>query len=147
MTVVVDANILIASALADEPLHTQANQLLSTWQTIPEHLTAPRLFRSEMTAVVRKVVYQGRLTPEQGRAVLATLLVYPVELHEDQALLKEAYELAVQFNRPRAYDTQYMALADRLNCAFWTADERLYNAVKSSFPRIDWLGNIEQKAP
>ncbi len=58
MTVVVDANILIGFGLADEPLHTQANQILSAWQSIREHLTAPRLFRSEVTAVVRKVVYQ-----------------------------------------------------------------------------------------
>ena len=44
MTVVVDANILIAFGLADEPLHTQAKQVLSAWQTTNEHLTAPRLF-------------------------------------------------------------------------------------------------------
>lgn len=32
MTVVVDVNILIAFALADEPLHLQAGQLLAAWQ-------------------------------------------------------------------------------------------------------------------
>ncbi|MEP6985649.1 MAG: type II toxin-antitoxin system VapC family toxin [Chloroflexota bacterium] len=141
MTVVVDANILIAFGLADEPLHTQANQILSAWQSAGEHLTAPRLFRSEITAVVRKVVYQGRMTPEQGRVMLAQLLIYPVEFHEDDALLKEAYELAVRFNRPRAYDSQYMALADRLQCDFWTADERLINSTQSQFIHIRWLGN------
>lgn len=57
MTVVVDANILIAFGLSDEPLHTQANQILSIWQNADERLTAPRLFRSELTAVVRKAVY------------------------------------------------------------------------------------------
>jgi predicted nucleic acid-binding protein len=141
MTVVVDANILIAFGLADEPLHTQANQILSAWQTTAEPLAAPRLFRSEITAVVRKVVYQGRMTPEQGRTMLAQLLIYPVEFHEDDALLKEAYELAVRFNRPRAYDSQYMALAERLNCEFWTADERLVNSTQGQFSRIRWLGN------
>ena len=39
MTVVVDANILIAFGLADEPLHTQANRILSEWQTAKEPLT------------------------------------------------------------------------------------------------------------
>lgn len=141
MTVVVDSNILIAFGLADEPLHTQANQILAAWQSAQELLTAPRLFQSEITAVLRKVVYQERLTPGQGRLMLAQLLEYPIEFHEDKALLKEAYELAVRYNRPRAYDTQYMALAERLSCVFWTADERLYNAVKGTFPYIDWLGN------
>lgn len=141
MTVIVDANILIAFGLADEPLHTQANQILTAWRTAGERLTAPRLFRSEVTAVVRKVVYQGRITPEQGRAMLAQLLIYPVEFHEDDALLKEAYELAVRFNRPRTYDTQYMALANRLQGDFWTADERLVNGTQAQFSRIRWLGS------
>lgn len=141
MTVVVDANILIAFGLADEPLHTQANQILAAWHVAKEKLTAPRLFRSEITAVIRKVVYQQRITPEQGRVMLAQLLMYPVGFHEDDILLKEAYELAVRFNRPRAYDAQYMALAERLNCEFWTADERLVNSTQGQFTHIRWLGN------
>jgi predicted nucleic acid-binding protein len=141
MTVVVDANILIAFGLADEPLQIQAKQILFAWRNTNEHLVAPQLFRSEITAVVRKTVYQHRITPEQGRVLLSELLIYPVEFHEDDALLLEAYELAVRFNRPRAYDTQYMALAERLNCEFWTADERLLNSTQGQFNRIRWLGN------
>jgi predicted nucleic acid-binding protein len=145
MTVVVDANLLIAFGLGDEPLHRQASQLLATWQTAKEPLVAPRLFRSEITAVVRKVVYQERLKPEQGRVMLAQLLAYPVEVHEDIELLKEAYELAVRFNRPRAYDTQYLALAERFQCDFWTADERLFNAVQTSLPQVKWLGHFQNE--
>lgn len=141
MTVVVDANILIAFGLADEPLYTQANQILSAWNAAGERLTAPRLFRSEIAAVVRKVVYQGRMTAEQGRTMLAHLLLYPVTFYEDDGLLKDAYELATRFNRPRTYDAQYMALAERLNCEFWTADERLVNSTQVQFPYIRWLGN------
>jgi predicted nucleic acid-binding protein len=141
MTVVIDANILIAFALADEPLYAQANQILSAWHTTQEYLAAPRLFRSEITAVVRKTVYQQRLTAEQGRVMLSQLLVYPVEFHEDDELLKEAYELVTRFNRPRAYDAQYMALAERLDCEFWTADERLVNSTQQQFGHIRWLGN------
>lgn len=140
MTIVLDANILIAVGLADEPLHTQADMLLAKWFDTKEQLVAPRLFRSEITAVVRKIVFQGRVSPEQGREMLAQLLTYPVTFYDDDDLLKQAYELAVQFNRPRAYDTQYMALSQRLNCEFWTADERLVNSVKENFGLIRWLG-------
>jgi predicted nucleic acid-binding protein len=91
---------------------------------------------------VRKAVYQQRITPEQGRTMLAQLLIYPLEFHEDDALLKEACELAVRFNRPRAYDTQYMALAERLQCDFWTADERFVNSTQGLFSRIRWLGSM-----
>jgi predicted nucleic acid-binding protein len=143
MTVVVDSNILIAFGLSDEPLHTQANQILATWKAAGTPLAAPRLFRSEITAVVRKVVYQQRITHKQGREMLVRLLSYPVEFHEDDALLKSAYELAEEYNRPRAYDAQYLALAQRLSCEFWTADERLFNAVKDRFPGIRWLGHLK----
>lgn len=143
----VDANILIALGLADEPLHTQASQLLAAWQAAKETLIAPCLFRSEVTAVVRKVVYQERLTPEQGRLLLAQFLAYPVDFHEDIDLLKAAYELAVRFNRPRAYDSQYLALAERFSCDFWTADERLFRAVQSSLSSVKWLGNFQAELP
>ena len=141
MTVVVDANILIIYGLADEPLHSQANDLLSAWHKAGTSLTAPRLFRSEITAVMRKAVYQGRITHDQGSDMLAKLLAYPMTFHEDDELLKTAFELSEKFNRPRAYDAQYLALAQRLSCEFWTADERLFNAVKDGFPNIRWLGN------
>lgn len=141
MTVVIDANILVAFGLSDEPLHTQAHQILSIWQSSQTVLAAPRLFRSEITAVMRKAVYQARITHEQGRSLLAQFLAYPVDFHEDDALLKTAYELAERFKRPRAYDAQYLALAQRLACPFWTADERLFNAVQDQFPNIRWLGD------
>lgn len=141
MIIVVDASILLALGLADEPFHSQAQQALMLWHAAEVQLAAPRLFRSEITAVVRKVVYQERMTIEQGRAVLSQLLSYPVTLYEDVELLKAAFELAVRFNQPRTYDAQYMALAERLDCIFWTLDERLFNGVRSEFQRIRWLGS------
>lgn len=141
MIVVVDASILLALGLADEPFHSQAQRALMLWHAAEVQLAAPRLFRSEITAVVRKVVYQERMTVEQGRAVLSQLLSYPVTLYEDVELLKAAFELALRFNHPRTYDAQYMALAERLDCIFWTLDERLFNGVRSEFQRIRWLGD------
>jgi len=54
------------------------------------------------------------------------------------------YALAAQFNRPAAYDSQYLAVAERLGCEFWTADERLYNAVKTHLSWVKWLGNFTE---
>lgn len=140
MTIVIDANILIVFALSDEALHGIANQKLTEWTQNSESLVAPRLFRFEITAVMRKAVFQQRITHETGRKLLNQLLLYPVTFYEDIALLQEAYEIAQQFNRPRAYDAQYLALARRLSCEFWTADERLFNAVQNNFANIRWLG-------
>ena len=73
---------------------------------------------------------------------MPVLLEYPVKFFDDNALLQSAYEIAAQFNLPRAYDAQYLALAERLNRDFWTADETLYNSIHSRFNRIQWLGDF-----
>jgi predicted nucleic acid-binding protein len=140
MIVVVDSNIFIAFALSDEPLHSHASDILRVWHKREIDLAAPALFRSEITAVIRKIVYQERITHEEGHKILKQLLLYPVRFYDDNALLLAAYEIAHRFNRPRAYDAQYLALAEKLDCEFWTADERMFNAVRDRFDNIRWLG-------
>jgi predicted nucleic acid-binding protein len=98
--------------------------------------------RYELVAVSRKAVYQGRITSEEGIRALDLFLSYSVVTHFDDALLKRAYEIATTLNRPTAYDAQYLALAERLNCSFWTADERLYNSAQARLSNLFWLGNL-----
>ncbi len=96
-----------------------------------------------MVAVARKWVYRELTTPEKANTALDTLLRYPVITVVDDALLRRAYELATKYNRPTAYDAQYLAVAERYQCDFWTADERLYHAVNGNFPRVYWVGNVK----
>ena len=49
-----------------------------------------------------------------------------------------------RFNLPRAYDTAYLALARLRNCEFWTADERLFNAVSRELDWVRWLGDYDR---
>lgn len=140
--VVVDSSILLSSVLLDEPLTALAQALLAQWTRADIQLNAPRLLRSELVAVIRKAVFQKRLTYARGEALLEGVLTYPVEFHDDDALLKSAYALAEQFNLPRTYDAQYLALAQRLTCDFWTADKTLVNSIQTRFQTIRWLGNF-----
>lgn len=144
---VIDSNILLASVLPDEPLTRQAQAILLHWSNTDIRLIAPRLFRSELVAVVRKAVFQNRITHEQGRQFLSLLLEYPVTHFEDDDLLKAAYEIAYRFNLPRAYDAQYLALAEQAEADFWTADEILYNRLNPHFGQIRWLGNFTEPMP
>lgn len=138
--VVLDSSIFIASVYV-EKLTTEAKGLLVWLKDTLTILNAPTLLRYELIAVSRKAVYQARVTPEQGLIARDQLLSYPVMLHFDDSLLKRGYELAAEFNRPTAYDAQYLALAERLSCDFWTADERMFNAVNGKVSTIRWLGN------
>jgi predicted nucleic acid-binding protein len=72
---------------------------------------------------------------QKALAFDVTIMTFP-DLHE------RAWHLAAQLDRPTAYDSHYLALAQILGCEFWTADERLYNASRPHFPWVRWLGSF-----
>ncbi len=139
--VVVDSGIVLATVLQEVPSE-KAKALVATWTNRGVQLAAPTLFQYEVVAVIRKAVWQKRITPDEGLAAVEKVLNVPIQVHLDTALLKRAYEFAARFNRPTAYDSQYLALAERLSCEFWTADERLFNAVQTELAWVHWLGNF-----
>lgn len=67
---------------------------------------------------------------EEAIATRDQVLAIPSRLYLDNMLLKQAFALAGHFNRPTAYDAQYLAVAERLGCEMWTNNERLDNSVK-----------------
>lgn len=138
--IILDSGILIASLLPDEPVATQAQSFLKADRTVT--FNAPRLFRSEVGAVLRKAVFTKRITQEEGKSLLERALKAPVEFHEDDALITQAYQLAFELNQPRSYDAQYLALAQRLQGEFWTTDQTLVNGIQNRFSRIRWLGSF-----
>lgn len=123
-----------------ETLSQQAKSLLAYCYEHSVQLAAPVLLRYEVTAAVRKNVYRKLITAadaEIARLILKRL-TQPFQFIVDDNLLDRAYEIATELERPTAYDSQYLALAERLGCAFWTADEKLYNSTNKSF-EIKWL--------
>jgi predicted nucleic acid-binding protein len=68
--------------------------------------------------------------------MVAAMIALPIELLWPSGLHIRAWELARYFKRSAAYDMHYVALAEMSGCPFWTADERLYNAVKNE---LDWV--------
>jgi predicted nucleic acid-binding protein len=124
-----------------EILTEHAKALLAHLKKEQTQIIAPTLMRYELVAVTRKWVYRDLITPEEAQRALNTLLHYPIINMIDDDLLTRAYELAEQFNLPTAYDSQYLAVAERYQCDLWTTDERLFNAVNDGFPHIHWLGD------
>lgn len=139
--VCLDASIVLKLALP-EPDSLKAVQL---WQSIlhsNNQVIAPSLFPLEITAVLRKHVYRRTITESHGLASLQRLLNLQIHIQTFPDIHLRAWQLATQFNRPTAYDTHYLALAEHLGCEFWTGDERLYNTVKPQLPWVRWLGHF-----
>ncbi len=139
--VVLDSGVLLASVL-EEQLTPQAQLLLRSFEQQKLSLAAPSLFRYEVVSVIRKSVARGILPASRALSVFMIVMDYPVIYSLDEGLLKSAYQIATRLNRPTAYDSQYLALAERLGCEFWTTDERLYNAAHSSLSYIRWIGAL-----
>lgn len=142
--VVVDASIALKWAVT-EPDSAEAQTLLDEWARQGMTLRVPTLYAYEVTNILRQRVRRGLMTPDEARADQAKLLSQNVTidvLDQAQQLVQSDHALALanQLGLSATYDAHYLALAEREGCEYWTADERLWNAVKTQLPWVRWLG-------
>lgn len=138
----VDAGILLKLVLQEPDSHL-AEALWQRWVREGVQLIAPQLFAFEVTAVIRKLTHRGVLEALLAEKALKTALAFDVSLQTFDGIHERAWQLAAEFDRPTAYDTHYLALAENVNCAFWTADQKLFNAVSQKLDWVHWLGNFK----
>lgn len=137
--VCIDANIVIQLVI-EEAYSDQARTLWRTWQNEDYQISAPPLLKYEITSVLRKYVSRGLRTLQESRQALQLALAFNIQYLEPVDFHLRAFELADRLGRPAACDTHYLALAEHVGCEFWTADERLVNAVQGVLPWVKWLG-------
>lgn len=121
----------------------RARSLWDEWRQNQTTVVAPTLWGYEVTSVVRNRVHRGLFPPADEATAIAVLHQLPIQLLYPDTLHQHAAQLARRFNRSAAYDAHYLALADMLNCPFWTAVERLFNAVRTDLSWVQWLGNYQ----
>jgi predicted nucleic acid-binding protein len=142
-TVVVDTSIAV-KWIVNEPDSTEALALLAQWFSSGTVILAPPLLLYEVTNVLHQRIRKGSITFDEAEQALANVLVGALELDFSQpgALSVRALQLAHRYALPAAYDPHYLALAERENCEYWTADARLWNAVKGRLAWVRWLGDF-----
>ncbi len=82
----------------------------------------------------------GVISETSATEGIRTLLALPITMFDDDSLHESAAMIAHQFSLPATYDAHYLALAQHLSCAFWTADRRLVRAVQ---PNLPWVRLLE----
>ena len=140
--VCVDANIAI-KLVAPEPDRPLALALWEQWLNDNREIVAPYLFSFEVTSAIWQKARRKLMSVDDAREAIQGVLALGVRLLHPPNISLRAFDLAARFNRPAAYDTHYLALTEMLEAEFWTADERLYNAVRQDFPHIHWLGDYQ----
>ncbi|MEJ6481593.1 type II toxin-antitoxin system VapC family toxin [Nostoc punctiforme UO1] len=103
----------------------------------------PDFFFPEVGNVLWKRVRRSEDTAENARQILADLNAIPVEVYLSQPLMPLALDIALQSDRA-VYDSLYLALAITQQCQMVTADEKFYNALKTSSyaSNLLWVENI-----
>lgn len=137
--VVVDSSIVIKWFTA-EPFAEQARQILDGYQDDALALLVPDLLFAEVGNVLWKKQRLQGLTTTDAELIIRSILLLGFDVTPCASLLPEAYRIAVAHGRS-VYDSIYLALSLREQCPFVTADERLANAVHSSFPGVTWIAS------
>lgn len=133
---VVDASFAIR-LVTPHTNHDYFQNLSAQWLIQGLTMCAPSLWLYEVTSATTKLVRFGELNNQQGQELIQQLQNLGVVLFEmDTSLITRAFDWTLQLNRAAAYDSFYLALAEKLGCDFWTADQRLANAVSHPWVKL-----------
>ena len=141
--IVVDASVAV-KWLVPEADEDAAERILEE----EPRLVGPTLLRTEVAAAIARKVRFGEIGSEQAEAALAawTAMLRRPEVHlipEDHDLAR-ALALALELNHP-LQDCVYLALAERLEAALVTADEKFAAKARRRHPRIRALASFRPK--
>jgi predicted nucleic acid-binding protein len=137
--IVVDNSVAIKWFFVED-FSAEARRVLGAYRNGTLALLAPDLMSIEFRNTVwKKQLFQGVSASEIQQVIDAFHLVN-ITLTPSAVLLDEAYRLAVLHKRA-VYDALYLALSIWEGCPFVTADEKLFNAIRASFPNVIWIAN------
>lgn len=139
---IIDASVAVYNVI-NTPLAPQAESVMAYIQSRQTRLYAPGLWWYEVTSVLHKYWFDGLLTEKNAQAALAILLDLGINrIEEDDTLCRAAFDWATRLAQKPAYDSFYLASAERLGAEFWTADQRLVNRTQQlGIPWVRWMGD------
>jgi len=135
--VCVDASIWV-KILTEEPGTDRAQALILRLLQEKKEIVAPAMMKLEVGSVLRKKWSRKLLDAETLQEMWNKFTLLPITYVDHTLLDESAWEVATRNGLVNLYDAIYIALSDGIE--FWTADERLVNAVKVSGAQIRLLG-------
>lgn len=144
---VIDASVLLASLLEDEPTHLEARELLrlALLPSAKVELLSTTLLPYELASGLWQAVRRGRLTAEDAEEILQKYEFFEIPLAPVRPTA--VLSLVKRLGYPSAYDVAYLALAEAEKAPLVTADRKLYNAIREKFRGIslirDFLASLE----
>lgn len=135
---VIDASVSLKWVLDDEENVDNALALRDDGIRGRFQMVAPSLWFYEVGNGVATATRQNRVTPEQGRELLAFLATIHVRFSDCE--LDDCYRTALR-HRIAFYDASYLALAIALGTNLWTGDRKFFEIVRADAPFVRWIGD------
>lgn len=141
---VLDAGVVLPFVLND-PRRGACLGLVNDLAESGTLLLAPTLFAYETTNALTQGLRAGLLAEREVGHGIEALEAFRIDLVAPELdLCRRAFEWTVDLRRAAAYDSFYLALAERFECDLWTTDLKLVRAVNlpwvRSVPEIDSVG-------
>jgi predicted nucleic acid-binding protein len=134
--VCVDAN-LVVRLFSEVTTELRVRELWNQWLESECTIVAPTLIYYELTNAFHRSANAGQMLPQEAAQALAAVMNLNIRLYGDAELHQQALILARSLRLSATYDAHYLALAQRLECKFWTSDRRLVNSVQNTFPWVN----------
>jgi predicted nucleic acid-binding protein len=127
--VCLDANIWI-KVLTEEPDTLRAQKLVLRLFRERTEIIAPTMMKMEIGSILRKKWSRKLIGHEELNELWSKFLTLPIIYIQESHIYELAWEVADANKLVHLYDAIYIAISDGI--PFWTADERLVNAVSKS---------------
>jgi predicted nucleic acid-binding protein len=94
-----------------------------------DQIVAPPLLFAETTSVLARFAYLGRLDYEEVSDALRNLFSVAISLSHQLDVCQRAVEIARELGHKRAYDAQYLAVAELAGATLVTSDGPMYSSA------------------
>jgi predicted nucleic acid-binding protein len=123
---VLDANVILGWLLARPDAVSFMGSLTSA-----DELYSPQVQFPECTSVLRTEVFDGRIAEPEASILLDRALDLPSQAVESDRQFVRSLDLAQRFQRRKAYDMQYLAVAEMTGSEIVTRDRGLRHAAEA----------------
>ena len=139
--VVVDASLAVKWLIEEED-SGEAREIARSWEDRGIHTAAPYFMPAEVANVLHRRVIDNEISVEEAVTLIEVLLASGIELRHPPGIHARALELASLLGQGAVYDAHYLALAEILDCEFWTADRRFYRGASAVVQNVRWIGEF-----
>jgi predicted nucleic acid-binding protein len=100
---------------------------------------APQLLRPECTSVIREEAYAKRISQSEATELVSVLTQMEIRINHSLSQFSRALELSERFQNAKAYDAQYLAVAEMERAELVTVDRGLRHAANEVGVLVRWL--------